>query len=165
MNKQMPVDQEDLVILNALQNNIPLVHDPWEEIGRSIGLSGEEVLRRVKQLSNTGVIRSISPTFESVKRRSRISTLIALQVPDDRIGDVAAVVNGYSEVSHNFRREGLFNLWFTLAADSDEQINDLIDDILTKTGVEIDHLLDLRTVRAYKIDVKFPILQKNGEDQ
>jgi siroheme decarboxylase len=165
MNKAVHVDQEDLLILNALQNDIPLVHNPWDEIGRVIGLSGEEVLRRVQNMRNVGVIRSISPTLESAKRKSGVSTLIALQVPDDRIKDVAAIVNGYSEVSHNFRREGHFNLWFTLAGDSEEGIGVLIKEILNKTGITPDKLLDLRTVRAYKADVKFPILLNEGEDQ
>jgi len=165
MTKGVRVDQEDLFILNALQNDISLVHNPWEEIGGLIGLSGEEVLKRVQNMRNLKVIRSISPTLESAKRRSRVSTLIALQVTDDRISDVAAIVNGYPEVSHNFRREGQFNLWFTLAVDSEEGISVLIKEILSKTGITPDKLLDLRTVRAYKIDVIFPIIQNEGEDQ
>ncbi len=165
MTGQIDIDQEDLIILDALQSDFPLEHNPWEAIGRSIGLSGEEVLRRARQMKSLGIIRSISPTLESAKRRSRLSTLIALQVPDDRIEDVAAVVNEYSEVSHNFRREDLFNLWFTLAADSDERIDDLIGEIMEKTGINSEHLLDLRTIRAYKIDVKFPILQREGDGE
>jgi len=164
MTGQLPVDQADLIILNALQSDFPLAPNPWEDIGRSIGISGEEVLRRVRQMKSLGIIRSISPTLESSKRKSRVSTLVALQVPNDRIEDVAAVVNEYSEVSHNFRREGEFNLWFTLAADSYEKIDRIVEEIMRKTGVEPDHLLDLTTIRAYKIDVTFPILQRDGDD-
>jgi len=165
MNGLDQVDKEDLIILNALQNDFPLVHNPWEEIGRSVGISADEVLMRAREMKKLGIVRSISPTFESAKRRSRLSTLIALKVPDDLIGDVAAIINEYSEVSHNFRREDPFNLWFTLAADSNERIDDLIKEILNKTGIKPDHLLDLRTIRAYKIDVRFPILQSDGDDQ
>lgn len=158
MKKQEPVDHEDLLILNALQNDFPLVHNPWEEIGRLICLSGEEVFKRVQKMRNLGIIRSISPTFESGKRRSRLSTLVALQVPNDRIGCVASIVNGYSEVSHNFRREDKFNLWFTLVAESEERIDLLIEEILSKSGLTPDHLLNLKTIKSYKIDVRFPIM-------
>lgn len=165
MNKQVQVDQEDLIILNALQSDFPLAHDPWDVIGQLIGVTGEEVLIRVKRMHELGIIRRISPTLESSRRRSRASTLIALQVPDDRIGDVAAIINEYPEVSHNFRRENRFNLWFTLAEDSFEKIDDLIQEIMIKTGVKPDHLLNLTTIQAYKIDVTFPILYQNGGGQ
>ena len=163
MTHDMHMEKDDLRILNALQDDLPLTHDPWQEIGKATGLSGEEVLKRVQQLTESGVIRSIGPTLESKKRRTRISTLIALQVPDERIKDVATIINEYAEVSHNFRREDRFNLWFTLSADSDELLDDLIHEILRKAKTEHDCLLNLRTIRSYKIDVRFPILHNTGE--
>ena len=164
MIQDICMDQHNLRILDALQEDFPLTHEPWEEIGAAIGLSGEEVLKRVQHLSRSGVIRSIAPSLDSTKRRNRVSTLIALQVPDDRIGKVAVIINEYPEVSHNFRRESQFNLWFTLSAYSNDNLDALIDDILKNTGINPDSLLNLITIRSYKIDVRFPLLQ-NQEDE
>jgi siroheme decarboxylase len=152
-------DQIDLILLNALQEDIPLVPRPWDNIGEEIGITGEEVLARLNRMANIGILRGIAPTLESAKRKAGVSTLIATQVPEEKITDIAALVNGYPEVSHNFRRKNEYNLWFTLAAESEARIDEIISDILNRTGIQLDATLNLKTVRRYKIDVKFPLLQ------
>lgn len=156
----MTIDDLDLRILHALQDDLPLVRDPWGEIGASIGISGDEVLKRVNHLTDGGIVRGIVPTLESGKRAHMASTLIALRVPEERITEVAAVVNGYLEVSHNFRREHEYNLWFTIAAASSDRIGEVIKEILEKTAIPKEAMLNCKTIRRYKINVIFPLLQK-----
>ncbi|HWQ66148.1 MAG TPA: Lrp/AsnC family transcriptional regulator [Methanospirillum sp.] len=159
------MDQIDLLLLNALQEEFPLVHNPWETIGIQIGISGEHVLTRIRMMEKIGVLRGISPTLESAKRGTTVSTLIALKVPEERITDIAAVISGYPEVSHNFRREHEYNLWFTLAAASPNRIHEIIDEILSRTGIQPEALLNLKTERRFKIDVRFPFVRNaDGAD-
>lgn len=158
----MTLDDMDLRILDTLQDDLPLVPDPWEVIGRAVGMSGEEVLKRVTRLADSGIIRGIVPTFESGKRGQMASTLIALRVPERRITEIAAVVNEYLEVSHNFRREHEYNLWFTIAAASSGRIDEIIREILEKTVIPPDAYLNLITIKRYKINVTFPFLDFHG---
>lgn len=158
----MTLDDMDLRILDTLQDDLPLVPDPWEVIGRAVGMSGEEVLKRVTRLADSGIIRGIVPTFESGKRAQMASTLIALRVPERRITEIAAVVNEYLEVSHNFRREHEYNLWFTIAAVSSDRIDEIIREILEKTVIPPDTYLNLITIKRYKINVTFPFLDFHG---
>ncbi len=157
----MTIDEVDLRILDALQNDLPLVPDPWGEIGASVGISGEEVLKRVNRLSEYGIIRGIVPTLESGKRAHMASTLIALKVPEERIIEIAAIVNEYPEVSHNFRREHEYNLWFTIAAASPDRIEEIIQEILQKSAIPPDACLNLTTMERYKINVTFPLLHSH----
>lgn len=154
------VDQTDILLLNALQDDIPLVPDPWEIIGKQIGISEKEVLVRLTRMEKAGILRGIAPILESEKRKKGVSTLITLQVPEEEISAIAAVVNEYPEVSHNFRRECEYNLWFTLTANSPDRIDEITDEILSRTGTDRTAMLNLMTVRRFKIDVKFPLLQK-----
>jgi len=158
----MTLDDLDLRILDTLQDDLPLVPDPWEVIGRAVGMSGEEVQKRVNHLADSGIIRGIVPTFESGKRGQMASTLIALRVPERRITEIAAVVNEYPEVSHNFRREHEYNLWFTIAAASSDRIDEIIREILEKTVIPPDAYLNLITIKRYKINVTFPLLDFHG---
>ncbi len=159
-----PLDQTDRILLNILQDDLPLVSIPWDYIGQQIGLSGKEVLTRISRMTKSGTLRGIAPTFESAKRASIVSTLIALRVPEDRLFRVAALINEYPQVSHNFQREHEYNLWFTLTAPSEEALSSLISDILSKTEIHPDCMLNLKTENRYKIDVRFPILPYTGEN-
>ncbi len=161
MTGLVQTDELDLLLLDLLQDEFPLVSHPWQIIAEKAGISEDEVLIRLRRLTDAGVLRGIAPTLESDTRGPMRSTLIALRVPEEEIHRVAAVVNRYSEVSHNFRREHQFNLWFTLASPSRERINNVLSEILSLTGVSQEDMLDLSTEKKYKIDVRFPILQKN----
>ena len=51
------MDQRDREILAALEEGLPLVREPFGEIGRRIGLSEQDVLERIRELGATGIIR------------------------------------------------------------------------------------------------------------
>ena len=164
MTTRRSIDQKDLILLNALQEDFPLVHNPWEVTGNQIGMTGEEVLTRIRLMEEIGILRGISPTLESAKRGTLVSTLVALKVSEERISDVAAIVNEYPEVSHNFRREHEYNLWFTLAAHSSLRIDEIISEILRQSGIHQDDMLNLKTENRFKVDVKFPFISKSEEN-
>jgi DNA-binding Lrp family transcriptional regulator len=151
-------DQTDLAILNALQDDLPFVSRPWNAIADRLGIKETEILRRMKMLADAGIIREISPVLESHHLGLHAATLVALHVPDDRIEEIAAIISGYTEVSHNFRRDHYYSLWFTLAAKNNECIRKILDEILGRIGVPASDALDLPTVKKIKIDVRFSFL-------
>jgi DNA-binding Lrp family transcriptional regulator len=69
--------------------------------------------------------------------------------------EVAAIVSSYPEVSHNFRRDHYYSLWFTIAAGDGDGIQRVLDEILQRTGIPASDALDLPTVKKIKIDVRF----------
>jgi DNA-binding Lrp family transcriptional regulator len=151
-------DQTDLAILNALQDDLPLVSRPWEAVADSLGIAETEMLERMKKMGVSGIIRGISPVLESRPLGLHAATLVALRVPEERIGEVAGIISTYSEVSHNFRRDHTYNLWFTIAAPDREGIRHIMDEILHRTGVPADDVLNLPTKTRIKIDVRFAFL-------
>ncbi len=160
MNSPPSSDETDIILLDLLQDEIPLISNPWELIAQKAGISQEEVLVRLNRLADTGVLRGIAPILESDMISPRVSTLIAVRVPEKDIQRVAALVNQYSEVSHNFRREHAYNLWFTLSSRSRDHIDTILAEIQSLTGIHPDDILDLVTEKKYKIDVRFPLRNK-----
>jgi len=148
-------DQTDLALLDALQEDLPLVARPWKEIADRLGTSEAGILRRMETLREAGIIRGISPVLESHHLGLHAATLVALHVPDERIDEIAAVISSYPEVSHNFRRDHYYSLWFTLASKDREGIRKVLDEILDRTGIPAADALDLPTVQKMKIDVRF----------
>src|SRR3972149_2749831 len=57
--EQDVLDEVDLSILELVQKEIPLIKKPWAEIALRLGMSSEDVLKRLKDLKEKGVIRRI----------------------------------------------------------------------------------------------------------
>jgi DNA-binding Lrp family transcriptional regulator len=155
MNGDAHPDRIDLTLLDALQDDLPLTPRPWAALGTRLGVPEEEVLERLGRMHDLGIVRAISPILDSHRLGLTATTLIALPVPVERISDVAAIINGYPEVSHNFQRDNTYTVWFTLTAESKERLGELLSEILERTGIPERDILNLSTVRKFKIDVRF----------
>jgi DNA-binding Lrp family transcriptional regulator len=107
------------------------------------------------RLQDAGILRGVSPVLESRRLGISAATLVALRVPESRIHEVAGIINGYKEVSHNYRRDHEYSVWFTLAAATDDRIHEMLDEILKRTGIPATDVLNLPTLQHYKIDVRF----------
>jgi siroheme decarboxylase len=140
------------LILNQIQRNFPVTHRPFLALARRTGMKEKEVLERVQRLKDLGVIRRIGASF-SAGAVGFSSTLCAARVPADKIKEFVSVVNSYPGVTHNYEREGEYNLWFTLIAPSRGKIGEILGEISRKTGVL--EILNLPATKTFKIAVDF----------
>jgi siroheme decarboxylase len=151
-------DLTDLAILNALQDDLPLVSRPWNMIAERLGITETEILGRMQRLEEAGIIRGISPVLESRPLGLHAATLVALHVPEERVDEIAAIISSYPEVSHNFKRDHYYSLWFTIAAQNREKVQRVLHEILDRSGISASDALDLPTIKKIKIDVRFSFL-------
>jgi DNA-binding Lrp family transcriptional regulator len=148
-------DLTDLHILDALQDDIPLVPRPFAAIAQQLGIPEQVLLERLKRLQDEGIVRGISPILESRHMGLSAATLIALHVPEERVHEIAAIISSYPEVSHNFRRDHYYALWFTLSGKNEEDMQRVLTEILSRTGIRDTNILNLPSVRKLKVDVRF----------
>jgi DNA-binding Lrp family transcriptional regulator len=80
-----------------------------------------------------------------------------MKVPKGKVNDVARLINEYENVSHNYEREDEYNVWFTLAASSNSELARALNEIRQKTGIKDLDVLDLPTIRRFKINVHFQL--------
>jgi DNA-binding Lrp family transcriptional regulator len=142
----------DKQLLNDFQHVFPLSTNPFKDIAEKIGISEQEVLHRYYLFQEQGIISRIGPVIRT--NTIGASTLVAMEVPDDDIEDVAELVNGFTGVNHNYEREGKYNLWFVLTASDEEQLSEVLSDIEKKTGIKP---LDLPMLDDYHIDLGFEL--------
>lgn len=139
-------------LLNEFQRNFPLVTHPFHEIGKSLGVSEEQVLRWLQDDLSQKRISRVGPVFPPNKIGT--STLAAMSVPPSRLEEVALKINSYSEVNHNYEREGSLNLWFVITAESETRLQNLLREIETQTGISVH---DLRLEEEFRIDLGFSL--------
>jgi len=146
------IDNIDKRIINRIQSDFPVTDRPFLAIAQDLGLEEEDVLQRVARLRKDGIIRRIGGNFVPEKL-GYVSTLCAASVPDDKLALFKKVVNSYTGVTHNYRRENHFNVWFTFIAPSRSIIEENLKEISHQTGVE--RILNLPATRVYKIKAQF----------
>jgi DNA-binding Lrp family transcriptional regulator len=139
-------------LLNDYQRNFPLTSTPYADIAEQLGVSEQLVLTTLRRLKERGVISRLGPVFKP--KRVGASTLAAMAVPEERLNEVARIVNRYNEVNHNYEREHEFNLWFVVTASDKQRISEVLDEIRQATGLQI---LDLPMEQSYHIDLGFPL--------
>ena len=115
------MDTTDKDILNFIQREFPLVREPFEAIGREVGLAGDEVIRRIEALKRGRVIRQISAIFDT-RVLGYHSSLVAARIPKDKLTEGAKAINSHPGVSHNYERNNYFNLWYTVAVPPDSRL-------------------------------------------
>jgi len=101
-------------VLNQLQDHYPLVERPYAEVGARLGLTEDEVLAHLRAARAAGVVRQVCAIYDT-KALGYASALVAMRVAPEQLDAAAAVINAHPGVSHNYRRNHDFNLWFTVA--------------------------------------------------
>ena len=148
------IDDTDRAILNRIQSDFPLTPRPYQTIGQQLELSEKEVLKRVRRMKDAGIIRRMGGNF-TPHALGFVSTLCAARVPPDQISQFAAAVNRYPGVTHNYRRDNSFNVWFTFIAPSMDEIEANLKQIAADTGVT--DILNLPATRVFKIKAEFQV--------
>jgi len=148
------MDELSRKVLNRIQSGFPLVSRPYQALAEELGVEEAEVLECVRRLKAEGIIRRIGAVFDSQKL-GFYSTLVAMRVPEERVEEVAGVVNTYPGVTHNYLRPAEYNLWFTLTAESPERVEEILQEISRCTGIQ--DWLNLPAERLFKIRVDFKV--------
>jgi DNA-binding Lrp family transcriptional regulator len=151
------LDRTDRELLNLLQADFPVRSRPFAVLGERLGIGEAEALDRTRRLHDAGIIRQLSAIFDT-RSLGYQSTLVAMRFSPERLERGAAVVNEHPGVSHNYRRNHEFNLWFTLATPPGSDIDRTLDALHRLSGAEATR--KLQTLRLFKIGVK---LDMTGE--
>ncbi|MDE3096033.1 MAG: AsnC family transcriptional regulator [Chloroflexota bacterium] len=145
------IDDTDRLLLNNLQGDFPVTHRPYADVAGRLGLTEDEVLRRLRRLVETGALSRFG-TILNAPQLGGERTLAAMRVPADRFEEVAAFVNGLDAISHNYERAHDFNMWFVISSEDEADIARTIAAIERETGLAV---INLPTVEEYFVDLRF----------
>ncbi|WJW75436.1 AsnC family transcriptional regulator [Thiohalobacter sp. IOR34] len=134
--EDIPLDDTDRRIINALQGGFPVCERPYAEAAAGLGLDEAELIRRIDALLEAGLLSRFGPMYHAERLGGGL-TLAAMRVAEDDFESVAEQVNRYPEVAHNYRRDHELNMWFVLATETPERIDEVIADIQARTGYRV----------------------------
>jgi len=130
------VDSLDRAIINNLQGGFPVCDEPYREVANQLGTTEHELIRRLDALLEDDTLSRFGPMYHAERLGGGL-TLAAMQIPPQDFERVAAIVNAFPEVAHNYAREHPFNMWFVLATEIPSRIGDVIGEIEKATGYQV----------------------------
>ena len=148
------MDKINKTILNNMQVDFPIASRPYKIIADKLGILEDELIQRVRQMKDDMLIRRIGGNF-SPDKLGFYSTLCAAKVSLDKVELFTDTVNDYPGVTHNYRRDHKFNIWFTFIAPSRQIIQESLDQISKITGVN--NILNLPATNVFKISANFKL--------
>ena len=140
----------DFRLLNDFQRDFPLCPAPFAELAARLGVGERVLLGRLDALRREGKISRVGAVF--APKRIGASTLAAMAVPPEQLAAVAAAVNRFPEVNHNYEREHRYNLWFVATAANEGRLQATLGAI---EQVAAYPLLSLPLLEEFHIDLGF----------
>ena len=141
-------------ILDTIQDAFPLEERPYKVLADSLSaqenlgaVTEQQIFEAVESLRNSGIIRRIGGIYDS-RRLGFISRLCAGKVSD--IEKFAAAVNEIPAITHNYQRSHEYNVWFTVIAENESEVQKIVDALCSKTDLQDVHVLSV--TKKFKID-------------
>jgi DNA-binding Lrp family transcriptional regulator len=147
------MDEFDRKIINVLQQGFPLSEEPYADVAVQLGITENELLSRLSQLLEDKTLTRFGPMYDAQKLGGAFS-LVAIQVPEKDFDTVTAVVNSYPEVAHNYQRDHDFNMWYVLATETAQQIDEVNNEIEQRTGLKV---FNMPKLDEYFIGLQLPV--------
>jgi DNA-binding Lrp family transcriptional regulator len=130
------MDTLDRSIINELQGGFPLCERPYAQVAARIGTTEQALMQRLDALLDDGTLTRFGPMYHAERLGGGL-TLAAMKIPLRDFDRVAGLVNAHPEVAHNYAREHTFNMWFVLATEMPERIDEVIREIEQETGYKV----------------------------
>ena len=110
-NRRMRLDPLDVRLLRELENGLPLVPEPFEEVGKRLGLSGAEVLTRIRNLQAAGVIRKFRARINQRLVGISANALVAWKPENTKNSDIGPLLAAFPCVTHCYERHPVPGRW------------------------------------------------------
>ena len=147
------IDPLDVRLIERLHGGLPLSDRPFADVAADLALTEERVIERLRALLAQGVLSRFGPLYQ-IERAGGRFVLAAIEVPEPRFDEVAALVNAHPEVAHNYRREQALNMWFVVGTETPELADAVIAAIEAETGLQV---LAFPKEREFFVELRLPL--------
>lgn len=147
------MDELDREIVNTLQQGFPLSEEPYADVAVQLGITESKLLTRLSQLLENKILTRFGPMYDAQKLGGALS-LVAMRVPEKDFDMVTELVNSYPEVAHNYQRDHDFNMWYVLATETAQQIDEVNNEIEQRTGLKV---FNMPKLDEYYIGLQLPV--------
>ena len=133
--------EEERQVLLAIQDGLPLVPEPYREVGDRLGMSEERVMELVRSMLAEGKIKRLGAVPNHYALGIRANGMAVWDVPDGRVSEIGPRLGQMPEVTHCYRRprhppDWPYNLFAMVHGYTREEVLATVERIARELGLE-----------------------------
>lgn len=150
-----PIGEEDIGLIRVLQQDLPLVAEPWRDWARQGGMTVEQLLEAARRLIAGKRMRRFAAVLRHRQAGFSANVMAVWRVAAEQADAVGQRMAGYAAVSHCYLRptyeDWPYNLYTMVHARDREEARSLLDRMGRETGVDGVALWSLREFKKSRV--------------
>ncbi len=131
---------KEIELIKLLQEEIPLIEEPFSEIAERLDVSEDWVFRTLQRWKDEKKLRGIRAILYHRQAGYTSNGLSVWAVPEEMIEDVGREIASYASVSHCYQRPQLpdwnYNLYAMIHAKTQDEVEAIVREISEKIGID-----------------------------
>nr|WP_092068820.1 AsnC family transcriptional regulator [Dendrosporobacter quercicolus]NSL47239.1 Lrp/AsnC family transcriptional regulator [Dendrosporobacter quercicolus DSM 1736]SDL81815.1 DNA-binding transcriptional regulator, Lrp family [Dendrosporobacter quercicolus] len=152
------LDELDKKIIGAMQDEFPLVAEPYREIAQRVGISEAELLDRLKNYLQSGKIRKMGAVLRHRQVGYSANALCAWLVPEDRLEETGKMMASKAVITHCYIRAEQpgwrYNFYTMLHAHTRRECQAIADKLAREAGLS-EYIMLFSTKEWKKTSMKY----------
>jgi len=150
--------EQEKALIRELQEDVASISAPFKSIGDKVGLSEEEVIAKIRDWKEKGIIRRFGAAIKHHKAGITANVMVVWKVPVEKAKEIGSIMASHPAVSHCYERpvfpQWPYNLFTMVHGKSTDECRKIADEISDKTGIK-DFKLLFSTKEYKKSSMKY----------
>ncbi|MBI2859939.1 MAG: Lrp/AsnC family transcriptional regulator [Chloroflexi bacterium] len=156
--QEVQLSAGDRTVINAIQNELPLVPTPFAGMAAGAGMEVADFLEGCRSLVERGIVRRFGASLNHRKAGFRANAMTCWAAPPEQVDEMGQRLASLSEVSHCYERRTnplwRYNLFAMIHAHAEEQCREIAGRMSRETGLD-DCVLLFSTREFKKARIKY----------
>jgi siroheme decarboxylase len=98
------LNREEIETIRLLQEDLPLVSEPFSSSAQALGVTAQELLNRLSAMKEEGIMRRFAGVLRHREAGFLANGMVCWIVPEERAEEVGTAFAGHPQVSHCYKR-------------------------------------------------------------
>lgn len=139
------MDSINQKLIEELQDNIPLTENPYQTLAELLGVSEDEIIRRLTMMKTAGKLKRIGAILRHQKSGYIANAMVVFKVPETTIEEIGEALAQSSLVSHCYERKAHpqwpYNLYAMLHSTETSKIEEFVRTFTTTHAIQVYDIL------------------------
>ncbi len=137
----MTMQAQERELIAAIQEGLPLVSRPYAAIAERIGMNETEVIQRISELHNDGVIKRMGVVVRHHELGYRSNAMVVWDAPDTQIAELGRCFSQFEFITLCYQRprrlpQWRYNLFCMIHGQDRDSVMENLQQMIQSCGVD-----------------------------